>query len=716
MRGSVQAMRMASIWICAAFLFAEAVTAGSTPTGNPVAEFYDGPDGYPAWTDAVRWSNVVDMAAYPKGKTNFEKFENARDELAARGGGVLYYPAGTYEFGEGPFDGPTGRGLMLKSGVVIRGEAPAGRPLAAREGKLELGTKFVFGFQKKMGQDVPKDWNLIGLMPEKGKGPASVRDAGIAWVHMIGGVIYFGPDLVWGETWAAAKGWKSDYAKEGWKDRKPDGTHPGDPFLGAPMAGHGGDCLPGGRGRLVFGCVLEKSALINDYETCGRAESPAGFGTNGFHMAKFAARIAAYGSRVFVANNVLARSETGNFLYDQTTVRSGSGPGGGNSFVIKETRTSRIMWDYNRVMGIDVNKDLLGLVHSRILERNRDGFFEEGVIVRDNWVFNHGHKGYNVSGKWCTIRDNRNERLFLKGGAPVLGVEAGWRLTLDGFIESSSGGGGMISDNLARAFDVAGSMMWIGDNVFNNTGSDPGNDGEGICCQQHCGTPMDSWAITGNRKEDAVGGHGAGFIGGWAVPCRGLLVGWNTTRDYVGALLDSNDDFGDMAIVGNTAAYVLPSDLELGMGYDAKVIFVAEGPRGSRPVAPEVVSVEPWEGDAVRIVWKDLAGKPPPPPDPAAAGQKAGRPPPKPVRETGYRVDRQIGDGDSSTGSEQGWHTIAFRPPQTVGLPQNPPEWVDFLAPSGRELKYRVVALHGHPELGSPSAPSEPIRLSKRVR
>ena len=111
------------------------------PTDNPVATFYSGPEGYPAWTDEVHWSHVINMATYPKGKTLFEKFEKARDELS-EGGGVLYYPAGTYDFSTMP----PGRGLMLVHGVVIRGEAPTGHPVAA-DGKLELPTKFIFGFR-----------------------------------------------------------------------------------------------------------------------------------------------------------------------------------------------------------------------------------------------------------------------------------------------------------------------------------------------------------------------------------------------------------------------------------------------------------------------------------------------------------------------------------------------------------------------------------------
>ena len=66
------------------------------------------------------------MAQYNIGANDFEKFENARDFLAANGGGVLYYPAGTYDFRDHP-TGPMGRGLMLKTGVVIQIGRASGR-------------------------------------------------------------------------------------------------------------------------------------------------------------------------------------------------------------------------------------------------------------------------------------------------------------------------------------------------------------------------------------------------------------------------------------------------------------------------------------------------------------------------------------------------------------------------------------------------------------
>jgi len=618
------------------------VAAAHAPTDNPVATYYDGPEGYPAWTDGARWSRVIDMSQYKKGRTNFERFEHARDELADAGGGVLYYPAGTYDFSDGPFDGPESRGLMLRSGVFIRGDAPEAKPLATENGKLPLKTKFVFGFQERAGGQVPRDWNLIGMMPEKGKGPASVQNVGVAWVHIVGATIYFGPDLKWGESWKSASSWKSTYAKNAWANRRPDGTHPGDPFLGAPGVANGGRSVLGGRGRLVFGCVLEKAAVLNDYQTAGRREATDGFGEDGFHMAKFAARISVYGSRVLVANNVLAKSD-GNFLYEQATVPTSPGRGG-NDFRIGQPRTSTVMWDYNRTMGIDVNKDLNGMVREQLLADREGGYFEEGVAVIDNWVFNHGHKGYNLAGRWTTIRGNRNERMFLQGGKAVLGVPDGWRLTLDGFIESCAGGGGMISDNLARAFDLAGENLWIDSNRYNNTGSSPGNDGEGIVCQAHGGTHINSWAVTHNTGSGR--GNGRGYILAWAIRVRGLLIAFNDISAQLGAL---NSDEQDAVYVANKTERVLGAG-----GRDL--------PQGI-PAAPKRVTAEIYGRDAVKITWQDASDN-----------------------EIGFRVQRTADGGKR-------WTTIAYRPPQIDRADGNPPAWVDFLAPPGVRLAYRVVAI-----------------------
>ena len=290
---------------------------------------------------------------------------------------------------------------MLRRGIVIRGEAPPSRALAS-DGQLELPTKFIFPFRERSGGEVPRDWNFIGLMTDKGKSLKDVDQVGIAWVHLIGATICFGPQLEWGKTWATAGNPLSSKVKKAWAKRRPDGTHPFDALVG------GGRHFQGaGKGRLVFGCVLEDAAVLDDF-------LDPGYGPDGFHTQRSCARIIAYGSRVLVANNLLPRSRK-NFTYrQQTRPRSARGD-------------SLVMFDYGKTCGIDINKELLARVRQ---DGTCTGYFQEGVVVRDNWVFNHGNKGYNVSGTWVTITGNHNERAVLRGRRRVwpgsrLGVDVG---------------------------------------------------------------------------------------------------------------------------------------------------------------------------------------------------------------------------------------------------------------------------------------------------
>ncbi len=672
--GSLQQLRLdvvfafgvASLALVALFLLATPLAAAdAVPTDNPVATYYDGPEGYSAWTDRIRWSNVIDMSKYERGKTDFERFEAARDELAAAGGGVLYYPAGTYDFSDGPFDGPRGRGLMLRSGVVIRGEAPSGKPRAV-DGAMELPTRFIFGFTRRdkdivpappgvvSRPETPRDWNLIGLMPEPGKGLRDVENVGICWVHFVGAIVFFGADNEWGETWRTAGSWKSDYVKDSWADRVPDGTHPWD-----PLAGGGNVHVGSGSGRLVFGCVLQDAVGVNNSITMGRPDTPAGFGPAGFYMGKFIPRISITGSRVFVANTRLAKSTGRNFKYRQRTRYTYPG-GKGNSMAFGDESMKTVLFDYNKAAGIDVNKAFVSLTGNRRPEEaRRQGFFREGVVIRDNWVYNHGHKGFNVSGTWVTIQSNRNERDFLEEGKDPYGI-GDWELTLDGYLQSAPGGNGAISDNLSRGFDLAGQHLWIDHNTMNSTGSSPGNDGEAILCQAHGGTQLYCWAITHNRHERGNGQKA--YFGGWNVEMYGALLAWNKTAGWVGGVMFPQPP-ADLAFVANQAA-------EGTRGPDNAVMKSPGGPLR----APLDVQVRAYENDAVRITWRDAADN-----------------------EIGFRVDRRINGGP--------WATIAYRPPRIEGSRYNPPQWIDFTAPRGRPLVYRVVAID---ESDSDAGASEP--------
>ena len=782
-----------------------AFAAGVTPADNPVAAYYGPERGYPAWTEKIRWDNVIDMSRYTKGKTNFEKFENARDKLAADGGGVLYYPAGTYDFSEGPFDGPNGRGLMLRSGVIIRGEAPADRPRAV-DGDLDLPTRFVFGTREvgdaidtgerislklhdaivlpsrkrakakpgkaKRGRIrraslwinlaapggsvtngrgnayssalsvqghvvearvsgegdeivividaqlrwperdepakgrytlrvrrisdsgiegtyqstldgnehggkvtggfgsiaavVPRDWNLVGLLPEK-TGLKDVSNVGLCWVHLDGATVCFGPDMVWGKTWWTAGCWRSKYAKEAWKDRVPDGTHPFDPFMGAPM-GESGGYAGAGAGRVVFGCSLVNGCVLNDYDTCGRGKFSDGYGEDGYHMDRYSARIIAYGSRVFIANNRLMRTRGRNFRHPQKTVRTSGFGAVGYRFI--DTRDSVVLFDYNKTTAIDVNKALLGLLNRKLrvdTTRSR-GYWEEGIIVKDNYVYNHGGLGYSISGKWCVIADNVSGRNFLRENRDLYGGAGGWELTLDGFRESSPGGGGEVMDNMSRAFEICGMNLWVARNRMSNMGSFPGGDSEGIWWQPFAGTHFVSSAVTHN---DWVKGEGSGGpAAAYDANVMGGLFAWNKVPGKIGLLVRRNKEFSDLAIVANQAGSTGVVD-----------VAVASNPASALD-PPTGVRAEAYADDAVKVSWEDVFDG-----------------------EIGYRVDRSIAGGK--------WTAIAYRPPQKEKHELNEPAWIDFLAPPGRPLRYRVATLNSKDDDSGASKVTAPLILTK---
>jgi len=627
--------------VALAVAVAAAATASSAapPTDNPVATFYPGDAGYPAWTDTIRWDQVMDMSVYGEGGSAFEKFEHARDALAARGGGVLYYPAGTYDFSDAPMDGPDGRGLMLRPGVVIRGEAPKGRPLAARDARLDLPTRFVFGFRKVEGGEIPRDWNVIGLMPDAGQGVADVDRVGLCWVHTVGAVVTFGPQVNWGPTWAEAGSWKSSQTVGPWRERRPDGTHPFEPFAG------GGKQYEGvGTGRLVFGCVIEDAAV------------DAGFLDVGHHPVQFCARIGVYGDRVLVANNLLPKSRR-CFKYQLNGMTQ--------------------IYDYGKPIGIDVNKNLLGLCRD---EGRCPGYFAPGVVVRDNWVYNHANKGYEVAGAWVTLRGNHNERDYLRSGSPKAYGIGGWTLTLDG--RKPAGGA---SDNMSRAYDLGGGPLWVDGCTLNNTGSDPGNDGEGILCQRHGGTEIYSWAITHNTHEQRDGEPG--YFGGYDVHCYGLMISWNTTPGWVGNAKAGRQY--DCTFVPNQCKKINVAEWSEYTGKrdgkhtgtpGVKDVLTAVPPKA--PTPPAKVTAEPFEGDAVRITWQDASDA-----------------------ELGFRIDRRIGDGK--------WHAVAYRPRRSQGHERNPTVWIDFTAPPGKRLVYRVVACDAQDSDKAASSATPPVVIGR---
>ena len=217
--------------------------------------------------------------------------------------------------------------------------------------------------------------------------------------------------------------------------------------------------------------------------------------------------------------------------------------------------------------------------------------------------------------------------------------------------------------------------MWVDGNRFTNTGSSPGLEGVGILGGAAGGTPVFSWAITHNTGTRGNGSPGN--IGGRDVDCHGLLVGWNTTAGAVGcAIVKAEPTLADCAFVNNKCDRVLPDAKTVArLKLNPPLTVAGLDP----PAVPTKVTAEAYRKDAVEITW--------------TGGKKA----------VGFRVERRMGEGK--------WQVIAYRPPQLQGDAENPQSWVDFTAPAGKALSYRVVAVDPDDNDKSASAPTAAITL-----
>ena len=637
---------------------------------NPLASYYSTQTGYPSWTNRLKWDNVIDMSSYSNGTTTFEKFENARDLLYAQGGGVLYYPAGNYAFTLPNADSANGRGLMLKKGVVILGQEPTNDKTGI-DGTLGLSTVFQFSFQTvdtKVGGVAstgqrPYVWNIIGLTTgNSSEQLKEVNDVGICLVKVDGATLYFGPQLEWGATYATAGSFLSgSVVSTGWKNRTPTGEHYFDTFCGSKTSA--ANYIGSGSGRLVFGCEFSNCAQdLGNVIDPSKGEWKKNAPNYGYHTYKYGARVGVYGSEVFIANNILSKP-TKSFKADMyVNFRKKATPYDDAAIYPRKT-IATTLYDYAKTCGIDVNKQQIGVVSATARKSlSTSPYYHKNILIIDNYVYNHGNKGMELSGEWITVKGNKNIRDFLASGDNVYNLSGvPYILTLDGYLASYE-----IDDNVARAIDLGGKNLWADRNYFNNTGSNPGNDGEGLLCQRHNDIEIFSWALTNNEK--GLDGD-ASYIGGWDVHNFGHLVfknkiptGWvghakaSANVSYATAFVN-NESFSLLKDFGNLLDPVITICAKIGINPPTDVVLV---------------KIE----NGLKITWNDNA-----------------------QNEIGFRIDRRVKNSNT-------WSTIAYRPLQSttlvpanldgyIGLDQNinAPAWNDYLLSPNTEYDYRVIAL-----------------------
>lgn len=619
---------------------------------NVIAEFYTGPEGYPTWINEVKWDNRITMVNQNSGAANFAEFKAKRDLLYSQGGGVLYYPAGTYLF-DIP-DGPNDEGLMLKKGVVIVGATPGSDKVAVKgkntaagsvdldqRGLSNMPTKFKFTrrlseFAIDVNNDsIPKMWNCIGQT--KGANETSLSQnshMGVAWIEMEFGYIYFGMDFAdgWAPTWGTATStYTGGTGKQlnGWADRVPNGTHFMDPFSATKTWGSAVSVVPSK--IFVFGVKMSNCTPPN--YVCDRSKKYSQGWRHENGGWRFGARIGIDAKNVFVANNVID-IPTHVFSYQAPTSVYHTATSGYNP-----ANRKWLLFDYANSIGIDVNKNLLAACGNRSVVNAMEGFYEPNVIIRDNWVYNHGNKGIEVAGTWVVVQNNVNYRHHLGLSNPYSYLPTDnnkqTHYAMDAWSYSTAE---TSSDLMARFIDYGGRNVWFDNNAWCGTGS-RGNDGEGILAQRNNGIEVFSVAITNNKQADLNQGE-PGYIGPWDTWVIGLFQGWNTIMGNVGAnVCDAKPNYAeDISHIENYKLDgVTPSTAYCGPSWVNAAVMTAPQDWQNAcptvdPTAPSITSIQfNASTGAVELAWSDVQN------------------------ETAYRVDRR-------KNGESNWHTIAYRP------------------------------------------------------
>jgi hypothetical protein len=152
----------------------QAAPPSNGPTDNAVASFY-GATAYP-WAANLAWSrvfNILDYGGNGNGSAdNLAAYNAARDAAVAAGGGVVYFPAGTYYFSDD---------LVLKNGVVLRGVAPVNSN--AKLDTFALSSKLTFPayVPSLSGSGTPNSTAFKKIVTQS---PQTDSNLGVVWLDI----------------------------------------------------------------------------------------------------------------------------------------------------------------------------------------------------------------------------------------------------------------------------------------------------------------------------------------------------------------------------------------------------------------------------------------------------------------------------------------------------------------------------------------------------
>ena len=323
-----------------------AVNAAGLPADNPVAARYaKQPATVPAWIQSLPWNRGVNIRNF-KGATDDERLQAAQKAVVAQGGGVVFFPAGTYSFADD---------IRLENGVLLRGEDPVDGN--ARAETYTLATRFEF---PKYGYSADGEGTPIttAFKAIRVADPKTVNNCGVVNIAINRGHICF-------------------------EEADDHNT---------------------GRNRLVFGCLLRNTAAADPkIPNKEYSQSPHQRFT---HRHRAAIHVYA-GENLFVANNRIPKSGDGNFVVKPyTLVRVTNGKG--QDFTFKsgkpwkiETIADGVEFDYDNRPGVYANLFGIGVdgagLPNGTPETHPHGF-RQGTVIRDNYIYCSGRCAITFTG------------------------------------------------------------------------------------------------------------------------------------------------------------------------------------------------------------------------------------------------------------------------------------------------------------------------------
>jgi len=487
------------------FLILGACVAGvsaahAQPTDNPVTRFYPGLDQY-QWTDALRWEQVTITAAVADdGADDLAVVQAEIEALSAAGGGVLYFPAGTYDFSDDllVWDSVILRGVQPGDGFVSDNLDPERDPAApadevdnAKSQQFALETKFEFPkfvFDPEAnggaGNDRRAAFKAIRL-----NDPYRDSNVGICWIDINRARIEwveYGED----EAGMAASYW--GYFGVNW--------NPALPFTDESNRWREIKA----RNWVVFGNRINNAAR---WDNRPNVAPPVGKQPAWTIWPK---RISAQIDTFNYENNLVANNRLmDRHLYEwDNSQPNGSQPGPGIDDFLMPGYTDKngtvigdVWFAYTSGHGIKMNRSI-GLDGNQIpyTPERFPMLYRRGVVCRDNWSFVTRRVGYYVGGDGVECIGNYRIDVSYPDPRKIALVNANGDQKVRGAPTFEN-----------RGYDVTGTNAIFTHNywdVFRTRAEGPyySTDGEGFLHQEvGGGTPVDGWVIENNDGNAYIG-------------------------------------------------------------------------------------------------------------------------------------------------------------------------------------------------------------------